>query len=130
MQPPTAMTSAQTPKDSQLWVELRGHMERFLDNEVRVFKDRDLEAFDHLLGDVDKDRVARRVAALLASGPLCGDPLKAVARRFSDLIGAPVVVSTTSHVEAHDIDQWTTVPEATTMDRPLSGPFSASSYPS
>jgi hypothetical protein len=115
--------SPATPKDDPAWTELRSRMERILDNEVRVFKGRDLELFDRLLDDVDRERVARRVGALLMAGPLCGDLLKAVAQRFTVVVGAPVVVSTATVVEAHDIDQWTTVPEATTMERPISGPL-------
>jgi hypothetical protein len=105
------------------WTDLRRHLTHFLDNEVRVLKERDLVPFDSFVQDPDASRAGRQIAALLKAGPLSGDLLLEVARRFEAVVGAPVTVSTVSRIEAHDIDQWTVVPGASTMERPLSGPL-------
>ena len=104
------------PKFSEQWLDLRGHLERVVDNEARLFSDAELRHLDDIVGMTDKAQAASLAADFLQHSPLDGELLDIYAARLGIVIGYPITVRSKDHTPIEDRNAWVTNPEAKTFE--------------
>lgn len=103
-------------KYSEQWLDLRGHLERVVDNEVRLFNEADLIHLDDVVGMTDKALAASLARDFLQHSPLDGELLEIYAARLGIVIGYPITLKLNEHSPIDDRSAWVTNPEAKTFE--------------
>ncbi len=105
-----------TNEKNERWLDLRGHLARVIENEARLFSDKELIHLDDIVAMSDKSHAAVLAADFLKHSPLTGELLDIYAARLGLVIGEPIVISTEKRTPIEYNSAWVTNPEAKTFE--------------
>jgi len=101
---------------NELWKNLRGHLERVIENEAPLFSGTDLSRLDSIVSMSDKEYAAILAAEMLKNSPLNGELLDIYAEQLGIVIGLPLLLSKEKQSPIYDHSAWVTNPKARTFE--------------
>ena len=98
------------------WNDIKDHLSRILDDEVRIFTDSDLNRLEEYVMSDDDEYQIIEITRFLKNSKLKGELLEIYAQRLSDLLGKPIPLHTASTIPIYELSAWATNPNAKTFE--------------
>ena len=101
------------------WRELEIKLSHLLCNEAPIFSRAEVDEFRRVISWRDGRLAGQHLGRMLDHSHLQGEVKVELAKRFQQLVGAPVPVEVNRTIRPDDLDEWLTVPESSTMELPI-----------